>query len=104
MKNIPVVHVFLTLIQHLTLGLSPLPLHLIMMPPRILMPPPDSDAHCDNADCDSGNSDVEAVEIAWAKADRAVWGLGHVFEGKLYLTRDIVGASVLKAEYKLPRP
>ena len=24
------------------------------------------------------------VEVAWAKSARGVWGLGHVFDGKLY--------------------
>ena len=43
------------------------------------------------------------VEIVWAKADRGVWGLGHVFDGQLYFTRDIVDSSVLKDSYKLPR-
>ena len=29
------------------------------------------------------------VEVVWAKRTRGVWGLGHVFDGKLYFTRDI---------------
>ena len=29
------------------------------------------------------------VEVVWAKSARGVWGLGHVFDGKLYFTRDI---------------
>ena len=28
--------------------------------------------------------------MVWAKAGRGIWGLGHVFEGKLYFTKDIV--------------
>ena len=29
------------------------------------------------------------VEVVWAKSPCGVWGLGHVFDGKLYFTRDI---------------
>ena len=29
------------------------------------------------------------VEVVWAKSARGVWGLGHVFDGKMYFTRDI---------------
>ena len=29
------------------------------------------------------------VEVVWAKSVCGVWGLGHVFDGKLYFTRDI---------------
>ena len=29
------------------------------------------------------------VEVVWAKSARGVWGLGNVFDGKLYFTRDI---------------
>ena len=29
------------------------------------------------------------VEVVWAKSARGVWGLGHVFDGKWYFTRDI---------------
>ena len=30
------------------------------------------------------------MQIVWAKAGHGIWGLGHVFEGKLYFTKDIV--------------
>ena len=30
------------------------------------------------------------MQIVWAKAGRGIWGLGHVYEGKLYFTKDIV--------------
>ena len=33
------------------------------------------------------------MQIVWAKAGRGIWGLGHVFEGKLYFTKDIVDDS-----------
>ena len=29
------------------------------------------------------------MEVVWAKSAPGVWGLGHVFDGKLYFTRDI---------------
>ena len=29
------------------------------------------------------------VEVVWAQSARGVWGLGHVFDGKMYFTRDI---------------
>ena len=28
----------------------------------------------------------DTVEIVWAKAAHGVWGLSHIFEGKLYFT------------------
>ena len=31
----------------------------------------------------------------WAKLGRGIWGLGHVFEGKLYFTKDIVDDSLV---------
>ena len=40
----------------------------------------------------SSESELEEdndVEVVWAKSARGVWGLGHVFDGKLYSTRDI---------------
>ena len=43
----------------------------------------------------------EGVEIVWAKAARGVWGLGHVFEGKLYFTKDIVDDSFVPKGTKL---
>ena len=32
----------------------------------------------------------EDNEIVWAKVGRGIWGLGNVFEGKLYFTKDVV--------------
>ena len=29
------------------------------------------------------------LEVVWAKSARGVWGLGHLFDGKLYCTRDV---------------
>ena len=42
----------------------------------------------DSSSC--SNSGEDEVHIVWAKAGRGIWGLGHVFEGKLYFTKDIV--------------
>ena len=39
----------------------------------------------------------------WAKATHGVWGLGHVFEGKLYLTKDIVDDNFVPKNRK-PKP
>ena len=33
------------------------------------------------------------MEIVWAKAACGVWGSGHVLEGKLYFSKDIVDDS-----------
>ena len=30
------------------------------------------------------------MQIVWAKAGHGIWGLGHVFEGKLYFTKHIL--------------
>ena len=83
---------------------------------------PDSDSDSDSqidSGCSEDISDTEGgggsdrgkgptghdeVEIVWAKASQGIWGLGHMFEGLLYFTRDIVDSSVLRESYKLPRP
>ena len=39
----------------------------------------------------------------WTKAGRGIWGLGHVFEGKLYFTKDIVDVSFVPKNKK-PKP
>ena len=36
------------------------------------------------------------MQIVWAKAGPGIWGLGHVFEGKLYFTKRIVDDSFLQ--------
>ena len=46
----------------------------------------------------------EVVDILWAKADRGVWGLGHVFNGKLYLTRDLVDDACIPSHIAVPKP
>ena len=47
------------------------------------------------------------MQIVWAKAGRGIWGLGHVFEGKLYFTKHIVDDSFLPRNRKtkpIPKP
>ena len=49
----------------------------------------------EDSDVDSMSSSSEEeeegndVEVVWAKSACGVWGLGHVFDGKLYFIRDI---------------
>ena len=43
------------------------------------------------------------MQIAWATAGRRIWGLGHVFEGKLYFIKDIVDDSFVPRNRK-PKP
>ena len=43
------------------------------------------------------------MSLVWAKAGRRIWGLGHVFEGKLYFTKDIVDDSFVPRNRK-PKP
>ena len=41
-----------------------------------------------SSDSDSDPADG-SDEIVWAKGARGIWGLGHVFNDKLYFTRDV---------------
>ena len=43
------------------------------------------------------------MKIVWAKAGCGIWGLGHVFEGKLYFTNDIVDDSFVPMN-RNPKP
>ena len=45
----------------------------------------------------------DEVQIVWAKAGRGIRGLGHVFEGKLYFTKDIVDDNFVPRNGK-PKP
>ena len=45
----------------------------------------------------------DEVQIVWAKAGCGIWGLGHVFEGQLYFTKDIVDDSFVPRNRK-PKP
>ena len=46
----------------------------------------------------------DEVQIVWAKVSRRIWGLGHVFEGKLYFTKDFVDDSFVPRNRKPPKP
>ena len=56
----------------------------------------------------NGESWVEhEVQIAWPKARFGICGLGHVFEGMLYFTKDIVDDSLVPRNRKpktIPKP
>ena len=43
------------------------------------------------------------MRIVWAKAGRGIWGLGHVFEDKLYFTKHIVDDTFVPRNRK-PKP
>ena len=63
----------------------------------------DSDSELPTSDDSSPCSDAredDEVETVWAKAGRGIWGLGHVFEGKLYFTKDIVDVSFVPRNRK----
>ena len=47
---------------------------------------------------DSGEDDE--MQMVWAKAGRWIWGLGHVFEGNLYFTKDLVDDSFVPRNRK----
>ena len=74
---------------------------------------PDSDSDSDHSGGTDSDSDLltsddssscsgenDEVQIVWAKAGHGIWGLGHVFEGKLYFTKDIVDDSFVPRNRK----
>ena len=50
---------------------------------------------------DSSDSDDNPNEVIWAKAAQGVWGMAHVFDGKLYFTRDHMQGNFIP---KMPEP
>ena len=49
----------------------------------------------------------DEVQIVWAKAGCGIWGLGHVFQGKLYFTKAIVDDNFVPRNRKpkrIPKP
>ena len=58
----------------------------------------------DTPDSSEQKKKKQEVEIVWAKADRGVWGLAHVFEEKLYLTSDLVDDHVVTKDFVAPKP
>ena len=53
---------------------------------------------------DSSDSDDEPVEVVWANAAGGMWGMAHVFDGKLYFTRDHMQGNFIHKNLKLPEP
>ena len=43
-------------------------------------------------------------DIIWAKAARGVWGLAHVFNNKLFFTRDIMDDDAVPKHFNVPEP
>ena len=43
------------------------------------------------------------MQIVWAKAGCRMWGIGHVFEGKLYFIKNIVD-NIFVPRNRKPRP
>ena len=56
----------------------------------------------DSSSCSDSGEDDE-VQLVWATAARGIWGLGHVFDDKLYFTNDIVDDSLVPKNRK-PKP
>ena len=56
----------------------------------------------DSSSCSYSGKDDE-VQIVWAKVGCGIWGLGHVLEGKLYFTKDIVDDNFVPRNRK-PKP
>ena len=44
------------------------------------------------------------LKFFWAKAARGVWGMAHVFDGKLYFIRDHMQGNFIPKNLKLPEP
>ena len=44
----------------------------------------------------------QCVDIIWAKAARGIWGLAHVFNNKLFLTRDIMDDDAVPMHFNVP--
>ena len=50
------------------------------------------------------NGRVQQEDIIWAKAARGVWGLAHVFNNKLFFTRDIMDDDAVPMHFNVPDP
>ena len=53
---------------------------------------------------DSTGSDDNPNEVIWATVARGVWGMAHVFDGKLYFTRDHMQGNFIPKNLKVPEP
>ena len=61
----------------------------------------DSDDSSGVDDSDSDNDDE--CGVVWAKSGRGMWGLCHVFEDTLYLTRDLMEDSAVPSNLSVPK-
>ena len=52
---------------------------------------------------DSDSDDARECDVVWAKSGRGVWGLCHVFEDTLYLTRDLMEDSAVPSNLSVPK-
>jgi len=52
---------------------------------------------------DERMDDELEVEVVWAKSARGVWGEGHMFNGKLCLTRDIWKHDQIPEQMNVPK-
>ena len=53
---------------------------------------------------DGASANDQCVDIIWAKAARGVWGLAHVFNNKLFFTRDIMDDDAVPMHFNVPDP
>ena len=53
---------------------------------------------------DGASANDQCVDIIWAKAARGVWGLAHVFNNKLFFTRDIMDDDAVPEHFNVPEP
>ena len=66
----------------------------------------DVDSMPSSSEEESSESEIEEdndVEVVWAKSARGVWGLGHVFDGKLYFTLDICEVKWIRKDLVPPK-
>ena len=64
----------------------------------------DSGDSDDSSGVDDSNSDDDReCDVVWAKSGRGVWGLCHVFEDTLYLTRDLMEDNAVPSNLSVPK-
>ena len=63
--------------------------------PRLVQPLPARHHEDTNDQC---------VDVIWAKAARGVWGLAHVFNNKMFFTRDIMDDDAVPKHFNVPEP
>ena len=64
----------------------------------------DADSSSDSGAGDGASANDQCVDIIWAKAARGVWGLAHVFNNKLFFTRDIMDDDAVPKHFNVPEP